>query len=68
MDQTPIQPLPAASSDPLVGPELPAQSIEAEVVLRMGLPAEMHEATLFSGDRIDGTGGMTLGELREMAK
>jgi len=59
---------PTSSPDPLVGPEIPEQSVEGEVVLMVGSPAEMREATSFSGDRIDGEGGMTLAELRELAK
>jgi len=68
MDEIPGQPPPAPSPDPLVGPEIPEQSVEGEVVLMVGSPAEMREATSFSGDRIDGEGGMTLAELRELAK
>lgn len=41
---------------------------DGEIVLMVGSPAQMRESSSYTGDRLDSMGGMTLAELRELAK
>lgn len=41
---------------------------DGEIVLMVGSPADMREASSYTGDRLDSMGGMTLADLRELAK
>jgi hypothetical protein len=46
-----------------------AESVgDGEIVLMVGSPADMRESSSYTGDRLGSMGGMTLGEMRAIAK